>query len=219
MGLLGLFNKKSKADDVQSSAPDISDLPPIPEPVDSFSSEPLADAPLESYDNLPPVDNSSESLPDDQSLPLEDVSSEDLSDDLSSLEASPPDIAPIEEPSSGDFSESSDSSISSQPEDLTSSSYDVQSPAKDSLPTFEEAKLSAPVDIQSLSISELFVKKERYVEVLETLHTTKKELDLLVKKSELVKPNEKISSLLTKAATKHADLNKGLMFVEEKLVE
>ena len=224
MKLFGLFGNK-KDSYKQSGAPEIDDLPPIPAP--DYGS----DMSLDSSMDLPSF-NSSELSDDSMALPdLPDDLSTDLSlDDSttnSNVSSSTPDTSPTMQQALPDAVSLSNDSLpnqsKSQSQEVSSQSLEDSfletEKSNPSLPVFEEVAVPMQADFESFSISELFIKREQYGQVLETLHNTRKELDVLIKKSALAKPNEKIGVMLKKAAAKHAELNKGLMFVEEHLVE
>jgi hypothetical protein len=153
-------------------------------------------------------DLSAELSLDESSLDENNLSGNDALD--SSSQDKPPQDAAIK-------NQGSSPKITEKSEPLED--YPKSSQAKPSLPVFEEVALPTQIDMESLTISELFIKREQYSQVLETLYTAQKELDALIKKSAVAKPNEKIGILLKKATTKHAELNKDLMFVEEHLIE
>lgn len=89
-----------------------------------------------------------------------------------------------------------------------------------SLPTFDKVDGLAQVDIdiESFSISDLYVKKEVFATILDSVEKTKLELEGLLKKSSLSK-TEKESDLVLKASKTHASLNKDLIFVEKHFVK
>jgi len=242
MGVFGLFKNKKKSSK-PASAPEIADLPPIPEPDSSLNLPPSDDLSDTDLSNLPSLDLPSD-LPEDNSS-LNDSSKSDSLDvenpkELNLSDLSPdhplPNLSPEDlNPSSSDDLASTppdDVSLNSQESDTVDSENKIEdasqeqeepvvleSEPKPSLPVFKEVAVPNQIDEDSLTISALYIKQEQYGQVLETLHNTQKELDALVKKSALAKPNEKIGMLLKKSTAKHADLNKGLMFVEEHLIE
>lgn len=235
MGLFGLFGNKNKSSN-PASAPDIADLPPIPEPDSSLDLPPSNDLSSTDLPDIPTEDSSNMNLPD-ENLSLDNSSSTDLSEispdhplpDLSPSDLDPtlsetPALAPLEEtpkesPLVSEEPVKSMTPTQEVPTSLLENPVVSASESKPSLPVFEEVTVPNQIDVESLTISELFIKREQYGQVLETLYNTQKELDALVKKSVVAKPNEKIGMLLKKSTAKHTDLNKGLMFVEEHLIE
>ena len=173
------------------------------------------------------IDSNMESAVPDENLNLDiPLDLVDSSQDISLNDNFNSDNSPIEEISTEIPEDSLSSEVLANNSSLEEPSFDDE-PLVDlsdsvsldpTLPTFEETDSSSVMDVESLSISELFVRQDKYALVLDTLYSTKKELDALIKKCALAKPNEKIGDLLSKATTKHADLNKKFMFVEEKLV-
>ena len=237
-------NSASSNTSLDSPSPDVSadpssgdqtnmsmDLPDLPE---ESTVQPKTTQPNDSSN----VDGLSEISPDH---PLPDLSEKDLSPDFqapSNLteDSSEPVTADAVQETKPLQSEpaAQQESVPKANQTSESVSQQVQTPAaqpqtppapkpevkeKSSLPVFNEVAVPTAEDVESLTISELFIKREQYGELLKTLHTTRKELDALIKKSALAKPNEKIGLLLKKATTKHAELNKSLLFVEENLVE
>jgi len=264
LGFKDLFRKKS-ADSSSVSAPEISDLPPIPETPPSLD----LDNKIQSNDQNLKVDEQNTSLnntSDDVSqsdlslgdihldnslnpslnskekdlvdttqnslelsselnetnlssdLPIVDsdqeeklVSSSDVFSDVSSSDSS--DTSLID--SSSDVSSSNDDSLSNSSSDIE------QNSDESSLPVFNNLSnpSSSDFDIASLSVSELFIKKDEYVHLLSTLQDTKKELDVLINKSKLTKMDDKFKSFLLKSFTLNKNLNKQFIFIEEKLIE
>lgn len=224
--------------DTSSADMDFSNEDPFASQDDSFSTDaPVGSVPIEdissdhplpdlSPSDIDPSLNEKKELPSaatPSEAPAIDLPSQDepvvLSENPSStvgVNSQPSDETPVEDSPVQTAEELTEQPVAPVVEEKEKPE---NSQPSSSLPVFNEVSTSDQVDIESLTISELFIKREQYAKVLDTLHTTKKELDALVKKSATAKPNEKIGTLLKKAATKHAELNKNLLFVEEHLVE
>ncbi len=227
MGLFGLFKKKSESS--QDSVPSIDDLPPIPHPDDVSSSDlDLPKEPLETPaettivgDNLQSSNSGSDVLNPDHlesvSTPTDKVLSTEpvILSDYSSLPNNPvstteTDVSP------------SPSSNPNQNLGVVESSIPSTQQNNSSLPTFENVgqdasisttDLSSDIDVSSLSISEIFVKKETYVSTLKEISSTNEELKELTADLTL-SLDEKILTVLNKASNLHSSLNNDLLFIE-----
>ena len=231
VGLLDLFKKKSivkdsNLDTVPNPVPSIDGLPPIPTPVNSSSNNSIdsknvlgnaSSVPLPSSVNNSEVQNSNEnplndvdSVVQDTVIESDNVESTDIvSDKNTTFDTSENFVVKSDSDTVSD-SKMSISLVDSIPKDELSES-------KEELPTFDEVK-NKEISLDDLDISELYIKKEHFVVLLNNLRKSNSEFDSLLSENPFFKKSTKFSSSLKTAANVHSSMNESLLFIEGNLV-